>query len=67
VSLSDRERLKPIMAQLEASGHSVFLDLCELVLMLAEREQYGMVKWNHPRAMVHIKMQRAKREKGEGK
>ena len=66
MSLSDRERLKPIMAQLEAGGHSVFLDLCELVLMFAEQERYGMIKWNHPRVMVHIKMQRAKREKGGG-
>ena len=49
-----RERLRPILQQLDASGESVFLDLCELVLMLSERVE-GSIKWSHPRVVVHIK------------
>ena len=33
------------------------MDLCELVLMLAERTEM-MIKWNHPRVLVHIKMKK---------
>jgi hypothetical protein len=61
-----RERLRPILAQLEASGHSAFLDLCELLLMFAETMPYGMIKWNHPRVLVHIKHERRPRHDKAG-
>lgn len=50
-----RERLRPVLASLEAiPGNAVFLDLCELVLMLAEKID-GSVKWDHPRVVVHVR------------
>lgn len=55
-----RERLGMVMAQLDAAGESPFLDLCELVLMLSERTD-GMIKFNHPRVVVHIKLARRAR------
>lgn len=51
---AQRERLRPILDQLDAAGESTFLDLCELVLMLSERIE-GSIKWSHPRVVVHIK------------
>jgi len=56
-SSEHRERLAPILAQLDAEGYSTFLDVCELVLMLAERTD-GMLQWDHPRVTVHIKMKK---------
>jgi hypothetical protein len=56
-----RERLAPVLAQLDAMGRSVFLDLCELLLMLADRID-GSIKWEHPRVTVYIK--RRKTAKG---
>lgn len=52
--MSQRERLTPILAQLDAAGQSPFLDLCELLLMLSERIG-GSIKWNHPRVLVHVR------------
>ena len=51
-------RLQPILDQLEAQGHSVFLDLCQLVLMLA-RKVDGSIKWDHWRCTVHIRQRQA--------
>lgn len=50
-----RERLAPLLAQLDAAGHSTFLDLCEMLLMFSEKTSLGMLKWDHPRVLVHIK------------
>jgi hypothetical protein len=47
-------RLRPVLGQLKQSEHSAFLDLCELVLMLAE-EIDGSIKWDHPRVVVHVR------------
>ena len=58
-----KERLAPILAQLDAAGESTFLDLCELLVMFSEKMPYGMVKWNHPRVLVHIKMRREPKAK----
>lgn len=58
-----RERLRPILAELDASGHSTFLDLCELVLMLSEQVD-GSIKWTHPRVLVHIKQKPRPSKKG---
>lgn len=55
---AQRERLRPILAQLDASGESTFLDLCELLLLLSERVE-GSIKWSHSRVLVHIKQPRA--------
>jgi hypothetical protein len=61
-----RERLRPILAQLDAAGKSTFLDLCELVLMVAEGID-GSIKWDHPRVTVHIrKKPRPKASKAVG-
>lgn len=52
-SKEHRARLQPILDQLKAADESVFLDLCELVLMLAESVD-GSIKFSHERVMVHI-------------
>lgn len=69
--LAQRERLAPILAELDAMPGATFLDLCELVLMLSERVD-GSIKWEHPRVTVHIKQKvrlqgDARRKKDEGK
>lgn len=56
-----RERLLPVLEQLDAAKESTFLDLCELLLMLSERVD-GSIKWNHPRVLVHIKQKRKARQ-----
>ena len=61
-----RERLAPILAELEAAGESSFLDLCEMLLMLSERVT-GMIKWSHPRVLVHIKHPRNAKKSKERK
>lgn len=54
-----RSRLRPVLDQLkEIPGNAVFLDLCELVLMLAA-EIDGSIKWDHPRCVVHIRQRAA--------
>lgn len=53
-SKEHRARLQPILDQLKAAGGSVFLDLCELVLMLAEPIN-GSIEFSHKRVTVHIK------------
>jgi hypothetical protein len=53
-SKKHRARLQPILETLDASGQSVFLDLCELTMMLAERVD-GTIKFEHARVTVHIK------------
>ena len=63
-SAEHRERLRPVLAQLDAEGKSSFLDLCELLLMFAERLD-GSIKWEHPRVTVYIK--RKPREKAAPK
>lgn len=40
-----------------------FLDICELALAFAAQMPQGMIKWNHPRVLVHIKAQ--KKSRGE--
>lgn len=63
-SAEHRARLAPVLAQLEAAGESVFLDLCVLTEMLAERVG-GSLRWNSTRVTVHIKQKRkAKAVKG---
>lgn len=52
-----RERLTPVLAEIDAFQGSTFLDLCELVLMVAERTD-GSIKFTHPRVTVHIKQLR---------
>jgi len=50
-----RARLKPVLDGLKAiPGNAVFLDLCELTLMLAE-DIGGSVKWDHPRVVIHVR------------
>lgn len=56
-STEHRARLAPILQQLDDAGQSTFLDLCELVLMLSERTD-GMLKFDHERVKVHIKLKR---------
>ena len=56
-----RARLQPILDALDASGYSTFLDLCELLLLLSERVG-GMIKFTHPRILVHIKHPRPARK-----
>jgi hypothetical protein len=51
-------RLRPVLQQLKEMKQSVFLDLCELVLMLAE-EIDGSIKWDHPRVVVHVRQRAA--------
>lgn len=49
------DRLRPILDQLKAvPNNAVFLDLCELTLMLAA-EIDGSIKWDHPRVVIHIR------------
>lgn len=50
-----RRRLAPVLATLEAMDQSVFLDLCELVVMVSEKVT-GMIKFTTPRVVVHIKL-----------
>lgn len=50
-----RARLRRVLAELDAAGYSAFLDLCEMLVMEANRTVHGMMKWNHPRVLVHIK------------
>jgi hypothetical protein len=65
-SAEHRERLRPILAQLDAARKSTFLDLCELLLMVAEGMD-GSLKWDHPRITVHIrKKPRVKPSKADG-
>ncbi len=49
-----RERLAHVLEKLDADSQGTFLDLCELLLMFADRSQM-MIKWNHPRVLVHLK------------
>jgi len=52
---AEREvRLRPVLEQLRASGQSVFLDLCELLLLLAQ-EIEGAIQWDHPRVLVRVR------------
>ncbi|HEY3493808.1 MAG TPA: hypothetical protein VGK73_03945 [Polyangiaceae bacterium] len=55
---AQRQRLQPVFAILEEMskepGVSLFLDLCELTLMVAARVDGGL-KWTHPRVVVHIR------------
>lgn len=53
-------RLQPILDLLESQGHSVFLDLCQLVLMFA-RKVDGSIQWDHPRCVVNIRQRAAAR------
>lgn len=48
--------------QFIAEHELTFLDLCELVLAMSTKVR-GMIKWNHPRCVVHIKHAPRKREK----
>ena len=58
-----RARLAPVMQQLKDAKESVFLDLCELVIMLAE-EVEGKIDLNHERVRVTIKhKKRSKKSK----
>ena len=52
-SRAHRKRLQPILDQLEVAGESVFLDLCELLLMVSERVE-GSLEWSHSRVLVRI-------------
>lgn len=53
-----RSRLQPILDQLKAvPNNAVFLDLCELTLMLAA-EIDGSIKWDHPRVVVHVRQRK---------
>lgn len=56
-------RLAPVLAQLDAFETSVFLDLCELLLMVSERMD-GSLKFKHPRLVVHIKKKRGRKDFG---
>jgi hypothetical protein len=47
-------RLRPVLEQLLAQGQSVFLDLCELLLMLSDDIE-GSVEWDHPRVVVKVR------------
>lgn len=49
-----RARLLPVMAELDAAGESVFLDLCELVTMLSERVG-GSLEFESDRVHVQIR------------
>lgn len=53
-----RARLQPILELLQIPGQSVFLDLCEMVLMVAERID-GSLEWDHPRVVVYIRQKRS--------
>lgn len=55
MSLSNRERLQPVLDRLECDSKSVFLDLCEMLLMFAETMPHGMIRWDNPRVLVHIR------------
>lgn len=58
-----KQRLERVLTDLDRAGRGTFLDLCELVELYARRVQ-GMIKWNHPRVLVHIKhVPRAKKGK----
>lgn len=47
-------RLRPMLGQLEGHGQSVFIDLCELLLMLSV-EIDGSIEWDSPRVLVKIR------------
>lgn len=50
-----RARLRPVLEALRAApGAVLFLDLCELLLMLAE-DIDGSIDWDHPRVKVTIR------------
>lgn len=52
---AEREtRLWPVLDALDAQGQGVFLDLCELLLMLSKRME-GSVEWDHPRVVVKVR------------
>lgn len=54
-----RERLRSVLDGLKAiPKNAPFLDLCELVLLLAE-EMGGSIQWDHPRVVVHIRQRTA--------
>lgn len=47
-------RLRPLLEELDRQGQAVFLDLCELLLMLSERID-GSIEWDHPRVLVKVR------------
>lgn len=49
-----QERLRPVLDQLKGHGESVFLDLCELLLMVSV-DVDGAIEWDHPRVVVKIR------------
>lgn len=51
--VQSRARLGRVLAELDREGRGTFLDLCELVVLYAERVN-GMMKWQGPRVVVHI-------------
>lgn len=56
-----RKRLAPVLAGLRAvEGHSVFFDLCEMLLMLSD-DVTGSIEWDHPRVLVKIRQVAAAR------
>ena len=53
-----RERLRPLLDLLKGHGRSEILDLCELMLMVAETTD-GSLEWDHPRVLVKIRQKKA--------
>lgn len=52
---AEREaRLRPLLNQLKGQGQAVFLDLCELLLMLSHDIE-GSIEWDHPRVVVKVR------------
>lgn len=47
-------RLRPVLDELRGQGHAVFLDLCELLLMLSDGID-GSIEWDHPRVVVKVR------------
>lgn len=53
-AIERRARLRPVLDQLKGQGQAVFLDLCELILMLSS-EIKGSIEWDHPRVVVKVR------------
>lgn len=43
-----------MLDELKGQGRAVFLDLCELMLMLST-EIEGSIEWDHPRVVIKIR------------
>lgn len=56
-----RARLAPFLEQLRHPDESILLDLCELVLMEAEKMDGGFT-WDHPRCVVFIRTRKRTRK-----